>query len=150
MKTKANNPENRKRRKKTMLKRTAVIFISFVLVSISTNAQDNYNLFSNKGYEIIAMLNSNDSFTTNVSLNDISILSIYPEPVIEESLELELWMTSTEFFYSNSYSIKTELENKLELEDWMLDELNFAVPLNIEKEEALKLENWMLDEKIWI
>jgi len=112
MKTKANNPENRKRRKKTMLKRTAVIFISFVLVSISTNAQDNYNLFSNKGYEIIAMLNSNDSFTTNVSLNDISILSIYPEPVIEESLELELWMTSTEFFYSNSYSIKTELENK--------------------------------------
>jgi len=150
MKTKANNSEIRKRNKQTMSKRIMALVISFVLVSISTNAQDNYSLFSFDGYEMMAMAESNDSFTISVSSNDLNNMSIYLEPAFEGSLELEEWMINTNYFSTSSYLLEVEQENTLELQEWMLDELIFTVPQKIETEEELKLENWMLDEKIWI
>lgn len=151
MKTKESNSGNRKQNaKKTLLKFTTVAFC-FVLINITVNAQDNWKYFSTSNdSEMIAMLEGNHSNIESVSLRESRDLLFYIEPAIEESLELESWMTNGLYFNGYDSILDVEVENNLELEEWMINESYFTIPLIVEHEEELKLESWMMNEKIWM
>ena len=151
MKTKESNSGNRKKNVKNVLLKITTITVCFVLISFTVNAQDNWKYFSTSNdSEMIAMLEGNHSNIKSVSLHENRDLLFYIEPAIEESLELESWMTNGLYFNGYGSILEVEVENNLELEEWMINESYFTIPLIVEHEEELNLESWMMNEKIWM
>jgi hypothetical protein len=138
---------------KAILKSLAVI-VSSVLISFTVSAQGFWeSLLENNTFNEIAlaMVESNSETEStpidNYSSAEVASLEILLEEEVEETLELEDWMTN-EANFTSVFTVEEAVENPLEIEDWMKDETYFAVPsliVEVEIEEALEVENWMLN-----
>ena len=132
---------------KANLKSLAVV-TSLVIISITVNAQDLWNSLL-KSYnfneiELAMVDNKTIAILVELEANRFEFILV---PEIEEALELENWMAD-ESYFTTSFSMEEEIENPLELEDWMTNETLFnanSIYYEVETEEALKLENWMTD-----
>ena len=65
----------------------------------------------------------------------------------EATMELENWMTSEET-WNLSINFVEETETGMDLESWMTNEATWNVN-NMNLESELTVENWMIDNKIW-
>ena len=138
---------------KVVLKSLAVI-VSSVLISFTVSAQGFWEsiLENNTFNEIaLAMVESNSEAESNLyvsySSSEATNFELLLEAEVEELLELEDWMTNEANFLT-SYSIEEAIETPMELEDWMTDETYFSessLSLEVVVEEALEIEDWMLD-----
>jgi len=138
---------------KAVLKSLAVV-VSFVLISFTVSAQGFWeSILENNTFNEIALAmvesnteaesSSNDTYNSSEATN----FEVLLEEEVEESLELEDWMTN-EANFTSVFIIEEAVESPLEVEDWMKDETYFAVPsisLEFEAEEVLEIENWMLN-----
>ena len=95
----------------------------------------------------IALAISNLSFASGNTMNALNAIL---EEEIENTLELENWMTNETNFYA-SVSVDVESEKVLDMEEWMVAENNFFSEMNIENssEETMEMEDWMVDEKVF-
>ena len=104
---------------------------------------------TNEDTTILASANS--VFTAHSKISAPTFSTLIIEPVKEESLEIEGWMTDSNYFGQvTSYPI--EKDQPLELEDWMISDLNFSSPsieFIAEVEKEIEIENWMTDENFW-
>ena len=120
--------------------------LSLVLISLTVNAQDFWKtIFENNSFNVIALAMVDNTIETSPASTDANALAIYMEEEIEETLDVEEWMTNENNF-GTFLTIEVENENSLELEDWMTNETLFdaySMYFEIETEEALELEDWM-------
>lgn len=139
---------------KTAIK-LSVVIVSFVLISLTVNAQDLHEDFlTNNSFKVLAFAKvenpkANKTIASDKNLS-ISKYSDFLEESIEENLEVETWMINENLF-AVTIDFEVEAENQLELENWMLDDTlfnNTSLLIN-EFEEKLTIENWMLDYKLW-
>ena len=73
---------------------------------------------------------------------------------IEETLEIENWMVSDNFWASTTtYVFEKVNDIYLELESWMTEdsiwEINKRINIDTELEKELSVDPWMVDENIW-
>ena len=130
--------------------RSGAVVVSFVLISFTVSAQDFWKrLLTNSSFNEIAIAMVETSGKTEASAlpaknkTEMFIFQNEAEPV----LQLEDWMTNTNFFNNITFQTEEETENPLELENWMLDENYFNSTEN--EEHALELEGWMTSDKFW-
>ena len=137
---------------KAVLKSLAII-ISSVLISFTVNAQGFWeSILENNTFNQIAlaMVESNsesESTSMNYSSSDATNFELLLEEEVEDALELEDWMTNEANFVS-SYLIEEAVETPMELEYWMTNETYFSgssVSMEVAAEEALEIEDWMLN-----
>ncbi len=112
------------------IKRSLLVIAYFSLIGISVHAQDIWKFLLE--YETMSeniVVIKNESNLSKLPIKNNSQYNAIP-----------------------SFLVEVE-EEKLKLEDWMLDEKNFNVPENTsfisvpEEDPKLKLEAWMLDER---
>lgn len=129
--------------------RSAAVIVSFVLVSYTVSAQSFWkNLIENSSFgEIaIAMVDSKTE-TEKTKTDSESNTFFYFEHDVEQNLEIEDWMLNEANFSATTLQIDATVESGLELESWMLNESVFQ-PEN-EGDSVLELEAWMTSEKVW-
>ncbi|QGY46345.1 hypothetical protein GM418_22575 [Maribellus comscasis] len=150
---------------KAILKSLAVA-ISFVLLSITVNAQVFWKtVLQNNSLNQIAMAmieTKTETGKADIKVENLSVTPMFAEFAAKEtenSLELEHWMTNENAFDLKLWRVNTEAEAALELEDWMLND-SFTGNSKIvtessikdyetEKDFKLKLEPWMLNASNW-
>ncbi|HKI90602.1 MAG TPA: hypothetical protein VKA38_16365 [Draconibacterium sp.] len=130
--------------------RSGAVVVSFILISLTVSAQDFWKrLLTNSSFNEIAIAmveTSGKTETTALPANYSSNAFIFQNET-EPALELESWMTNTNYFNESEFQIVNSVEEPLELGNWMLDE-NYFNSNKIE-EETLELENWMTSDKFW-
>lgn len=157
MKTQNNNQEtNKSQVSKSTLGASAVLF-GAVLISLSVNAQDLWKEFSNSGsYGKMALvmdgqLNETGNADAAFEAINAEVALMLSSPVeSEETMEIESWMITEEFFSSNE--ALESIEPSLKIESWMIEEANFisTVDFNtVETEESLAVEDWMTAEEFF-
>lgn len=114
--------------------RTLLVIAFFAFIGISVHAQDIWNFiqeFDSKSENTVTISGERNvsKFPNNIeALFEAIPLKLYE--VKEEKLKLENWMVDEKFWdVTNQVSFTSEIEEepKLKLEDWMLDERNFEV-----------------------
>ena len=134
---------------KTILRVVAVV-VSFVLISFTVSAQDFWKkLLTNSSFNEIAIAMVETSKESNVPTNsgaEKSRLFIFDE-IYEPPLEMEAWMTGESNFGNSKFQTTVEVENQLELEDWMHNDDFFRI--DNEVEQSLELEGWMTSDQYW-
>ena len=65
----------------------------------------------------------------------------------ETGLEIESWMTGSEYWYFNTHLV-LEAETNLELEVWVTYEDMWKVQ-EMAVDEELTIESWMVDAEVW-
>ena len=140
---------------KAITKSFAVV-ISLVLISITVNAQDFWEtVFENNSFRQIALAMADNSEASPASADATTNANTFAallEVEVEETLELEDWMINETNFYS-SLTMETEVENALEIEEWMTNENLFDVStlyMEVETEAALEVEGWMQNQDFFI
>ncbi len=130
---------------KAILK-SMVMGLSLVLISLTLNAQDFWKtLMENNSFNVIALAMVDNTVEASPASTDANVFAKYMEEEIEETLDVEEWMTNENNF-ETFLTIELENENPLELEDWTTNETLFdaySMYFEIETEEALELEDWM-------
>jgi len=111
---------------KVAVKITAVI-ASIVLIGLNVNAQGLFwEFMSNDKYEKIIFAYVRNSDTPVDSETDLNLSAEYFVVDIEDDLEVEEWMLNETYFnWMVEYSVY-EIEEALELEDWMTNEKYFG------------------------
>ncbi len=133
---------------KAIFKSLAVV-ISLVLISFTVNAQGFWKtLLENNSLNEIAMfmVESNHENSSTLS-KDINTDAVIEENETEESLSLEEWMTSSDYFQLTNLQMEEATESPLALEPWMTSDNYFITGGNTlkEMEHPLELEKWMTD-----
>ncbi len=134
---------------KAIFKSLAVV-ISLVLISFTVNAQGFWKtLLKNNSLNEIAMfmVESNHENSSTLS-KDTNTDAVIEENETEESLSLEEWMTSSDYFQLTNLQMEEATESRLALEPWMTSNIYFTYGANIitkEMEQPLELEKWMTD-----
>ncbi len=159
MKTK-NNAENKQSKVKAAFLKGGIIVISLVMISYTAIAQNEWKQFlaENSYVNTVALLAGNAernvpttfaSVHANRSEDKTSIRSIKHEN--DYPLALEPWMLKTEHFSKRAIFVAPEIEEILELEEWMIINKYFRAgsPILVEKDQKLKLEMWMIESKFW-
>jgi predicted transcriptional regulator len=151
--------ENRNNKVEKVLSRSAAVIVSFVLISFTVSAQGYWkHLLTNNSFGKMALLmveNSNAATSENTNSADASVpvesesSTFFIEPAVDETLDVEAWMTDDAHFGTFSFIFEPAIEKSLELEDWMKDESHFTSRFAVEREEELKLEAWMTDDAYW-
>ncbi|HKJ43966.1 MAG TPA: hypothetical protein VKA27_17855 [Sunxiuqinia sp.] len=80
--------------------------------------------------------------------SELKSTQTYLETAIDKKLEIENWMTDDVHFGALSGLFQIEIEAVLEIEPWMTSEKHFANCLSYEKE--LEIEPWMTDDYYWL
>ena len=145
--------------KTAFLKGGAAVIIC-VLISFTATAQNVWKQFlaeSNYGNTVVLLAGNTErnvpatfsSVYINRSEDKTSIRSIKYEN--DYPLALEPWMFKTEHFSKRSIFVAPEIDEILELEDWMINNKYFRTGSKIlaEKDQKLKLERWMIESKFW-
>lgn len=143
---------------------TAVL--GLVLISFTVNSQDILNQLSptnkvnqhvdsmyDQGDEnaaLLAILNS--AFATYPTVNAPTHSPFRIELATEKSQEIESWMIDSNYF-NHFISFANDMDEPLELEEWMTNDLNFnSTPIIcvVEMEKEMPVESWMTDEYFWV
>jgi len=154
-----NIAENKNRKTKAMktknnvqkaILRSGAVVVSFILISLTVSAQDFWKrLLTNSSFNeiAIAMVGTNGKTeTASLPANHNADAFIFSNETKPE-LELESWMTSTNYFNESVVQSENTIEEPLELENWMLNENYFST--NKSEEKALDLEDWMTSDNYW-
>ena len=166
MKTKNNTRETVDDQVRRIFLRSSAILLSAVLISMTVNAQDFWEQFSNNNnagkMALLKAVNTSEKGTPSVALKagnvdastelNISFETFVCETEQEKELLLEPWMTAESYFSSATYFTEVEIEEALQLEDWMLNKDYFIHPSvfeSVELETPLKIEAWMTDGRLW-
>ena len=137
--------------------KSAAVIVSLVLISFTVNAQNFWkSLLQNETFSQIAMAMvdheaGNNAGSENASNYTDANFAEYAAIETEESLKLEDWMLNDANFATTS-SFAEETETPMELENWMINENLFTVPtmdLNVETEAKLELESWMINDDVF-
>jgi len=132
---------------KTIL-RTGAVIVSFVLISLTVNAQEFWQrLLENSSFNTIAMVMVDAKDEAVLPTETKSLKAMKLEEEFEPALQLESWMTDLVTFDVFSFAYEDEAERALDIESWMLN-TKFFQP-GTEMEEALQLESWMTDNNVW-
>ncbi len=132
---------------KTIL-RTGAVVISFVLISLTVNAQEFWRrVLENSSFNAIAMVMVDTKGETKLPTETKSLKAMNLQEEFEPAMDMEAWMTDLTTFdvYASLYEVETE--TALSLEGWMLN-ADFFQPIP-DAEKALQLENWMTDNVVW-
>jgi hypothetical protein len=134
---------------------TAVAAAGLAIISFASNAQPAIKtLFEDIETNHIAMVmgktNNNFGAITVNSGNSVgtNAFAAYLVTETEEPMELEDWMID-EANFATMALFEAESESPMEIEDWMLNEHYFdanSFSLEVETENEMKLENWMTNE----
>ena len=130
--------------------RSGAVIVSFVLISFTVSAQDFWKrLLTHSSFNeiAIAMVGTSEKTEATALPGKSSTATFIFANEAEPALELESWMTSTNYFNESEIQLDEAMEEPLELENWMLNESHFD--LNQNEEKALELEDWMLSYKFW-
>lgn len=133
---------------KTILSTSAVI-ISLVLISLTVTAQDFWRMvITNSSFNEIALAMTNTHEKNEYQPVNSETWSEKLMPVEEETeLPVENWMKETPSNDAFQLSTIQVTEDKLEIEDWMMDEKHFKT--TIESEMPLIIEPWMYNGRFW-
>lgn len=110
--------------------KTIAIVASFILISLTVSAQNFWKEFvsTSQFEEIVFAYTENTTASKTVSSNEnlsSSRFLTFFELEIEEELELEDWMVNETNFVTTFLYIEELVESQLELENWMIDEIHF-------------------------
>ena len=133
---------------KTILRSVAVV-VSFVLISLTVSGQDFWKkLLVNSSLNEIALAMVETPKATETSENESETFNfMLLETENDPTLKLENWMLDENNFASTVFEFTLESDNELEIEEWMLNGDLFQV--NEEVETSLELEAWMTSDKTW-
>lgn len=129
--------------------RFAAVVVSFILISYTVSAQDFWKRFlenSSFGHLAMAMVETEVQMPDAYSY-DSDALSMYFETETENNLTLEDWMLDETNFAGSSFVIEEVSEKSLELEPWMLNQDMFQT--TPESETSMELEEWMVSDAVW-
>ncbi|MCW0484482.1 hypothetical protein [Gaoshiqia sediminis] len=139
--------------------RMLTVIASIVLVSYTVSAQELWEqLLTHNSFGEIAILMAEEHETAlTVSLGELNpekpttnlAASFFREPVVDECLELESWMTDDVYFGACNFMFQIEPEPALDIESWMTDEAYFGNPYADEADRELELEAWMTNDSYW-
>jgi hypothetical protein len=130
--------------------RGAAVVVSFVLISFTVSAQDFWKgLLENSSFNEIALAMTDGSASDKAEQNAAeSLKANFYVTETEPGLELEDWMLrDLEYTVPASFSIVEETEEDLAVESWMMDQSLFLP--QVEPEAAIDVEAWMTDELVW-
>ena len=175
MKTKIETATENNTQKVT--KRSLIVIICIVLVSITLNAQniDNLNFKSLSHNEITFALSeeNSNSWVSNTGLIETLATSGLEEsksieelmsvthylnfyelliPENENPMKLENWMTVESYFNTGIRNLEPAIEEELKVEDWMTNDNYFSGTFfgyEQAKENKLEIENWMLNDELF-
>ena len=134
-----------------ILKSLAVVF-SLILISITVNAQDLLrSIYENNAFKDIALAMADVNSETATELNNANTFSAFAEVESEATLNLEDWMID-ETNFAIVISFQEEIESPLDIESWMTDDNYFNHPTFQyveETENELEIEDWMLSDNLF-
>lgn len=133
---------------KTVL-RTAAVLVSFVLISFTVAAQGFWKtVLTNSSFNQIAlaMVETSEISDDAVSESGNTGTTYFIEKVYDDKLTIEDWMIDENTFSAN-FALQTETENELQVEEWMMNDKLFLGEENTES--PLALESWMMNENVW-
>lgn len=182
MKTQNNNQETSKSQVSKRTLGSGAVLFGAVLISLSVNAQELWKEFSNSAsYGKMALVMDgqlNETENADAAFEAINAEAanqlyhanamLYAETETEESMQIENWMTTEEFFNSTD-DVLESAKSVLELESWMTEKsfftdaeqytahtadaeiANYAnrLALEAEAEKALAIESWMTEESFF-
>jgi hypothetical protein len=129
--------------------RSLAVVVSFVLISFTVTAQDFWKtVLTNSSFNQIALAMVETSKKTIVpeETTGANASDIFYSSENDAALVVEDWMTGNDYFKPVAF-IPAEKENKLQVEEWMLNENLFSV--GAETDDNLKVENWMISSEVW-
>ena len=131
------------------LLRSAAVVVSFVLISITVSAQDFWKklLTSSSINEIALAMTESSKENDSANLPSESFDYSILKNEWDPVLELEDWMMNEKEFAVSSFQLKEETDTELELENWMTDKNLFEVLTK--NDPSLELESWMTSELVW-
>lgn len=134
---------------------TVVAATGLVIFSFAAHAQHAMkSVFAENETSHITMAmgkTSNNLGTTAVHSRNFTVanaFAAYLAPEIEEPLQLEDWMMEENSFVT-TFAIEAETERPLQVESWMTNEKTFdfnSANVEIATEETMSIEAWMVDE----
>ena len=134
-----------------ILKSLAVVF-SLILISITVNAQDLLrSIYENNAFKDIALAMADVNSETATELNNANTFSAFAEVESEAALNVEDWMID-ETNFAIVISFQEEIESPLDIESWMTDDNYFNHPTFqyvVETENELEIEDWMLSNNLF-
>lgn len=152
MKTKNNTRETVNNQVKSFILRGSAILCGLALISLTVNAQSLWAQFSNyNGYgKMTETTTSNEvlyaSNTTTPAESNSSTVAFALETEMEEELELENWMTNGSYFTATNNFTEAEAEEALRVESWMINSAYFGYASGaVEIERPLEIELWMIE-----
>jgi len=148
VKTKNENKMKTKNNVQKTILRTGAVIVSFVLISLTVNAQEFWQrLLENSSFNTIAMVmvDTKDEAVLPAETKSLKAMKLVEE--FEPAMQLENWMTDLITFDVFSITYNEEAEEALSIESWMLNTKIFQ-PVT-EMEEAIQLEPWMTDNEVW-
>ena len=132
---------------KTTVKNLATVtFLTMLLMFGIRNAKGtDLKALSLKTIETSIQLENRMTYETTLESSSF----LFEELVLETEtgLEIESWMTGSEYWYFNTHLV-LEAETNLELEVWMTCEDMWEVQETAVDEE-LTIESWMVDAEVW-
>lgn len=166
MKTKNNIRETVDDQVRRIVLRSSSILLIAVLISLTVNARDFREQFSNNNNAgKMALLKVDNNSETETPSSDfkagnadastelnISFETFVCETEQEKEMLLEPWMTAESYFSTATFFTEVETEEALQLEDWMLSRDYFIQPSVselVELETPLEIEAWMTDGRLW-
>lgn len=157
MKTKNNTQETGNNQVKSFILRGSAILCGLALISLTINAQSFWAQFSDyNGYGKMAETTTSievlyaSNTTTVPAESNSSVAAIALETEMEETLELEDWMTNGSYFTTSNDFTVAETEEALRVESWMITNAYFGNAsmselVAIEIERPLEIEPWMIE-----
>jgi len=148
MKTRSNTTGNSNNRVLSVLLRTAAVLVSVVLLSFTVSAQDllkellSYNSF---GKMALILVDENNAEEATENAGTANFEAFLVEEETEAPLNVESWMTNSNYFNSASVFTRVDAEESLEIESWMVDADFYTNRYAPETEAGLELEAWMTD-----
>lgn len=152
MKTKNNTRETVNNQVRSFILRGSAILCGLALISLTVNAQSLWAQFSDyNGYGTMnETTTSNEvlyaSNTTAPAESNSSTAAFALETELEEELELENWMTNSSYFTTANNFTEAETEEALRVESWMINSVYFGYTSEaVEMERPLEIEPWMIE-----
>jgi hypothetical protein len=162
MKTTNITQKTEKRTIENSLVKTLAVVICFVLISLTGIANGylkHLRVNNNFGKTTIQMdIQENGNLLAFASPGSVFHSSemtkissnFFNETASDNKLEVENWMINDSYFNANLVLDQEMIDAPLRMENWMLSNSNFsASDYETESESALKIESWMTNETNW-
>jgi hypothetical protein len=139
---------NFKQQKEVDMKKIITHFSVATMLLLAIVVETNATGLEAKAADYEETILSFENWMTDESVwNNASLINVDLTLETESSLELENWMTSSNFLSAN-IQFEIETETQLKVENWMTDSIYWEFGLT-EVDQKLELESWMTDSRTW-